>query len=308
MRISRTGHPEKCSDMYSSVEEGRRPYRHDPGKWIRLAILILAAGMAARGSADPLPGSFVPPASLVTRSGAPTTWHPGRATVISFFAFWCDTWKDQSPRLRQAMGALQGLPIDLLTISVDGRWDDVPGFDPSQPCLLDRIGWSSRLGVDRVPSTIVVDGQGRIRWVKSGVTRSDDIVREARSALGAAKSGSVTLRFEDFPPPNGGFELLDELRRLGVHVTLGLRPGVSRDDPTVRKAIEMGNEIADGPVPPNTVDPFDTTRPGAAEIVRRVVLGARPGSTVLLHAGVGQTLDALPRIVDALRSRGLAVR
>jgi peptidoglycan/xylan/chitin deacetylase (PgdA/CDA1 family) len=41
-------------------------------------------------------------------------------------------------------------------------------------------------------------------------------------------------------------------------------------------------------------------------IVRRVLAGARPGAIVLLHDGGGdrtQTIEALPRIVRALRAR-----
>lgn len=55
------------------------------------------------------------------------------------------------------------------------------------------------------------------------------------------------------------------------------------------------------------VDPRDYTRPGAGVIAARVLGAVRPGSIVLMHDGGGprgQTLAALPGIIDVLRARG----
>lgn len=57
---------------------------------------------------------------------------------------------------------------------------------------------------------------------------------------------------------------------------------------------------------------WDSARPGTAEIARRAVDGLRAGSILLLHDGDGydpegdrmQTADALPLIIDGLRTRG----
>lgn len=58
---------------------------------------------------------------------------------------------------------------------------------------------------------------------------------------------------------------------------------------------------------------WDSARPGAAEIVRRAEAGLRAGSILLLHDGDGydaegdrlQTAEALPSIIQGLRTRGL---
>ena len=59
----------------------------------------------------------------------------------------------------------------------------------------------------------------------------------------------------------------------------------------------------------DTIDwrPTDNDPPGptADEIVAKVLGNARAGSIVLMHLGGFETLDALPRIVDGLRARGL---
>lgn len=56
-----------------------------------------------------------------------------------------------------------------------------------------------------------------------------------------------------------------------------------------------------------TVDTGDYLRPGVKAIVQRAVAGARPGAIILLHDAGGyreQTVQALPRIISALRRRG----
>jgi len=55
------------------------------------------------------------------------------------------------------------------------------------------------------------------------------------------------------------------------------------------------------------VDPRDWSRPGTDAIYSRVVSATRPGSIVLMHDGGGdrsETVAALPRIINTLRSRG----
>jgi peptidoglycan/xylan/chitin deacetylase (PgdA/CDA1 family) len=57
------------------------------------------------------------------------------------------------------------------------------------------------------------------------------------------------------------------------------------------------------------VDPRDWSRPGTDAIVARVLARVRDGSIVIMHDGGGprqQTLQALPRIIAALRRRGFA--
>jgi peptidoglycan-N-acetylglucosamine deacetylase len=55
------------------------------------------------------------------------------------------------------------------------------------------------------------------------------------------------------------------------------------------------------------VDPADWSTPGTAAIYSRVVDAAQPGSIILMHDGGGprgETLAALPQIIDTLRARG----
>jgi len=53
------------------------------------------------------------------------------------------------------------------------------------------------------------------------------------------------------------------------------------------------------------IDPQDFFDPGADLVTRRVLAQVRGGSIVFLHLGHFGTVDALPLILDGLRSRGL---
>jgi peptidoglycan/xylan/chitin deacetylase (PgdA/CDA1 family) len=54
------------------------------------------------------------------------------------------------------------------------------------------------------------------------------------------------------------------------------------------------------------VDPSDYADPGSTAVATRVLAATRPGSIVSLHLGHLGTLQAIPAILDGLRSRGLA--
>jgi peptidoglycan/xylan/chitin deacetylase (PgdA/CDA1 family) len=57
------------------------------------------------------------------------------------------------------------------------------------------------------------------------------------------------------------------------------------------------------------VDPQDWSTPGTGAIYSNIVDNAKPGSIILMHDGGGprgETLEALPQIIDTLRARGYA--
>lgn len=66
--------------------------------------------------------------------------------------------------------------------------------------------------------------------------------------------------------------------------------------------------IGGSPIPLPVVNPYDYTRPGVVELKRRILLAAKPGSVILLHAGVSETVEALPSVISHLRRRGLTFR
>lgn len=316
-------------------------------------MIAFAVGLALALSQTRLPpvvGDSLQPFTLATREGEPFHWQPQRPTIICFCAFWCDTWKVQLPRVKEAQQQLSGLPVDFLTVSVDGRWSE-RGQQASVGVNLSDLGnrWCSALGIDRVPYTLLLDPKGTVRWASSGVLRSQDLAAAARDCLaGATEGGTVYLTFDDFPAPNGNEELLDALRSEGVPATFFcICSRLDANATVVKRAVIEGHKLeihawvhdeqatdmdkcrkalqsfgADGSLyrphgsefvldsssmdrlKLHTDDPYDFQRPGIDELVRRVSGGAEPGCVIQLHAGVTDTIKALPTIIRKLRTRG----
>jgi peptidoglycan-N-acetylglucosamine deacetylase len=212
-----------------------------------MILAMLAAGLAmGLPSGPPVLGDHIAPFTLGTREGQTYSWKPGRITVICFCAFWCDTWKDQLPRAGEAKKGLQGLPIDFLTVSVDGRWSERGQAAAVGANLSDQGNrWCSTIGIDRVPYTLLLDKSGVVRWASWGVLRSQDLMDEARSSLnGQAAVGAVYLTFDDFPGPRLNDELLDVLRAQNVPATffcICSRLDASKD--VVKRAVNEGHEL-----------------------------------------------------------------
>jgi len=314
-------------------------------------IVALAAAIAIAQKAPPAPGDRMQPFTLIDGGGQTTEWKPGRATIITFCAFWCDTWKEQTARLRAVADSLQSLPVDMVGISVDGRWTELGLKKAGVRFLSDPGGaWTASEGVNRVPYTFVVDGQGTVRWAASGIVRSADVVSAAREAVSQpVQTGTIYLTFDDFPSMHANDDaLLDVLRKNGVQATFFcICSRLEEHASVIKRAVAEGNEIEihawqhdandpqidkckktitdvagveptlyrapghenvvgpSGDLRLKVVDPYDYQRPGADEIARRVLTHLQPGCVIQLHAGVGDTLTALPEIIEQAKKRGL---
>ena len=330
--------------------------------WVAVGLLMLV--IAPPCAAGPAPGDHIKPFALERLGAEVMHWQPGKAAVFSFCAFWCDTWKEQSQRLSAAARALNGLPADFITISVDGRWSERGVGKIGGQVLLDPGGeFCQSLGIERIPYTAVVDTEGQVLYATQGIARAAVIEQVVRESLGpepAASGGTVYLTFDDFPSGTAGpspsraddldDRLLDALRSAGVKATffcIGNR--VKQNEAVLRRAVREGHSVqihswdhrTDNPMiercaqaikdvtgtnpvlyhppgstefvqvsrdrlPVTVINPSDYLRPGNKELLRRVLLAAKPGNVVLLHAGVSGTLAVLPEIIRALRGRGFA--
>jgi len=319
---------------------------------IALPLLLLGLGQGTRANEALLilPGSPLAPFTLPDRDGKPTEWRPGRVTVITCCAFWCDTWKDQLPRVAEVARRLGNLPVDYLTVSVDGRWTErMPPFS-RQRLLADPDGrWIASLGIDRVPYTLVIDQSGTVTACSYGTVRTDTLAAQVRSALTpATAAGSVYLTFDDFPEP-GAEALLDLLRAQNVRATFFCIAGkAAANAALLQRAVREGHALevhswdhdvrnpqlercrtalrevtGQSPTlyrPPGSerifrldggaltlpiADPYDFARPGVKELIRRVALRLKPSAVIQLHAGVAETLQALPQILTTARAQAL---
>ncbi|BCM91405.1 hypothetical protein IAD21_03277 [Abditibacteriota bacterium] len=286
---------------------------------LQVAFPLISLLLASPALAAPTPGDTLPPLSLTSASGGTRPlWARGHITVVSFCAFWCDTWKEQSRRMASAQEQTRGLPVDWQIVSVDGRWSDKsrePGWtDLARTALLDTGGnVTNRLKIHAVPTTLVVDETGRVLLSLQGIARSNVILQSVRAILngdGAQDTTPVRLVFDDFPSRDARQDdhLLDILRAANVKAILCGSNQRRQNSPAItRRAKAEGHELKApfGNATKGVVDAFDWKRPGRDELMRRVLNGAAPGKIVLLHAGVNETLEALPALLDSLHRRGL---
>lgn len=114
---------------------------------------------------------------------------------------------------------------------------------------------------------------------------------EIRDELARAEAALARTCSQDprpfFRPPNGGYDA-DVLSAVGA---AGYRYTVTWDVDTID-----WRPIANDPPGPT-----------AEQIVTKVLANARGGSIVLMHLGGYETYEAVPRIVDGIRARGLAL-
>lgn len=153
-------------------------------RWARLGILWLAIGVCLPAHAQaalPL-GADAPMFTLPDtedRARALAEW-TGRPVVLNFWAFWCDTWKAELPSLRELAADQSSLGFSLVAVSVDGT--RVPEFTRQRgtptpfPVLLDMQSVVSHTyGVAHVPTVVILDAQGRVRYTHIGYPGNDAV-------------------------------------------------------------------------------------------------------------------------------------
>ena len=142
-------------------------------------LLALLAGPAATATGPTAAPDFALPA----REGGELRLSElkGQVVMINFWATWCGPCRQEMPLLEQIHSKYEPLGFTMLGVNVEPdsaaaqAW--LKNIPVSFPILFDRKSEvSSSFGVEAMPSSVLIDREGRVRHVHRGYKPGDEAV------------------------------------------------------------------------------------------------------------------------------------
>ena len=143
-------------------------------------LLALLAGPAATATG---PTAAAPDFALPAREGGELRLSDlkGQVVMINFWATWCGPCRQEMPLLEQIHSKYEPLGFTMLGVNVEPdsaaaqAW--LKNIPVSFPILFDRKSEvSSSFGVEAMPSSVLIDREGRVRHVHRGYKPGDEAV------------------------------------------------------------------------------------------------------------------------------------
>jgi peroxiredoxin len=137
--------------------------------------VIVLSWFALGASADVKEGTVAPDFTLKANNGANTRLQElrGQVVLVNFWATWCGPCRDEMPKLNQLYRQYSKLGFTVLGVNIDDN--PATGADMARslgvtfPVLFDRGKLTSKLyEVDAMPTTVIVDRDGKIRYRHRG--------------------------------------------------------------------------------------------------------------------------------------------
>ena len=158
-----------------------------PAAALVASLAAFAWSAAATDAAAPAP-TF----TLASRTGGQVSLADlkGQVVMINFWASWCGPCRKEFPALDQIYAKYKPMGFTLVAINVESEKSDAEKFlaatPASFPILFDPDNKvSGSYGVSAMPTTVLVDRQGRVRWLHRAYKPGDEAkyIEQIRAAL-----------------------------------------------------------------------------------------------------------------------------
>ncbi|MDP9084404.1 MAG: TlpA family protein disulfide reductase [Pseudomonadota bacterium] len=146
-------------------------------RWSMAAIIVTSSALAAGGDQ----GGPAPAFTLTALTGQQSalSQYKGQVILVNFWATWCGPCQQEMPLLDQMYKKYKPAGFTLIGVSVDKEAavvQELMARKPvSFPVLLDPANQVSRAyHVDEMPSSVIIDRKGEIRYIHRGYKPGDE--------------------------------------------------------------------------------------------------------------------------------------
>ena len=143
----------------------------------RIAAMIAAAALALPALAVNPTGSPAPQFTLGSRAGQSVSLaqYKGQVVMLNFWASWCGPCRQEMPLLESIYKKYNRLGFTMIGVNVEpdsnaaNEW--LKATPVSFPILYDKDSKVSKMyDVAGMPSTVIIDRTGKVRWLHKGFT------------------------------------------------------------------------------------------------------------------------------------------
>lgn len=116
------------------------------------------------------------------------TDHRGRIVVLNFWATWCGPCRMETPELVSLATNYRSRGVEVVGVTLDDHTDAVPDFVRRfripYPILLPNESLPLASAIDSLPTTLLIDKQGRVAKTYQGAVTEDVLAADIELLLG----------------------------------------------------------------------------------------------------------------------------